>query len=187
MGTGTRPFGRHVDLRLCGHSDHDVAGEAPAAGRNMSRDGTIRARLRGQLGTFALDAAFDTPMHGVTGLFGPSGCGKTTVLRCAAGLQHLPDGYFALGADVWQDGVQFGRPHARPVGVVFQEASLFAHMSVRRNLLYGYRRAGANGSEQTIRFDDVVDLLGIARLLERSPRALSGGERQRVAVGRALL
>ncbi len=153
----------------------------------MSLDGTIRARFRGQLGTFALDAAFETPMHGFTALFGPSGCGKTTMLRCAAGLQRLADGYFALGADVWQDGAQFRPPHVRPVGVVFQEASLFAHMSVRRNLLFGYQRAAAHGSEQHIRFDDVVDLLGIARLLERSPRDLSGGERQRVAVGRALL
>ncbi len=153
----------------------------------MSLDGTIRARFRGQLGTFALDAAFETPMRGFTALFGPSGCGKTTMLRCAAGLQRLADGYFALGADVWQDGAQFRPPHARPVGVVFQEASLFAHMSVRRNLLFGYQRAAAHGSEQHIRFDDVVDLLGIARLLERSPRDLSGGERQRVAVGRALL
>jgi molybdate transport system ATP-binding protein len=153
----------------------------------MIRDGTIRARFRGQLGAFALDAAFETPMHGFTALFGPSGCGKTTVLRCAAGLQRLADGYFALGADVWQDGAQFRPPHARAIGVVFQEANLFSHMSVRHNILYGYRRAVARDSALHIQFDDVVDLLGLKSLLERSSRHLSGGERQRVAIGRALL
>ena len=153
----------------------------------MTSDATIVARFRGQLGAFALDAAFETPAKGFTALFGPSGCGKTTLLRCAAGLTRLADGYFSLGNEIWQDGKQFRPPYARAVGYVFQEASLFAHMSVRQNLLYGYRRAGANGSQQHIKFDDVVGLLGVESLLERSPRRLSGGERQRVAVGRALL
>jgi molybdate transport system ATP-binding protein len=153
----------------------------------MSRDGTIAARFRGQLGAFALDASFETPAQGFTALFGPSGCGKTTLLRCAAGLTRLPDGYFSLGNEIWQDGEQFRPPYARAIGYVFQEASLFAHLSVRQNLLYGYRRAVANGSQQHIKFDDVVGLLGVETLLERSPRRLSGGERQRVAVGRALL
>ena len=92
-----------------------------------------------------------------------------------------------MGDDVWQDGAQFRPAHQRPIGVVFQEASLFAHLSVRRNLLYGQRRAMAQGANQEIRFDDVIELLGITRLLERSTRDLSGGERQRVAIGRALL
>ena len=153
----------------------------------MTRDETIRARFRGQLGAFALDAVFETPARGFTALFGPSGCGKTTVLRCAAGLTRLADGYFSLGDEIWQDGAQFRPPFARAVGYVFQEASLFAHMSVRQNLLYGYRRARARDAQQHIKFDDVVGLLGVETLLERSPRRLSGGERQRVAVGRALL
>ena len=153
----------------------------------MTRDQTIRARFRGQLGAFALDAAFETPARGFTALFGPSGCGKTTVLRCAAGLTRLADGCFSLGNDIWQDGAQFRPPYARAVGYVFQEASLFAHMSVRENLLYGYRRARPHGAQPHIKFDDVVGLLGVETLLERSPRRLSGGERQRVAVGRALL
>jgi molybdate transport system ATP-binding protein len=92
-----------------------------------------------------------------------------------------------LGDEVWQDGAQFRPPYVRPVGFVFQEASLFAHMSVRRNLLYGYSRAIAHGARQQIKLEDVVGLLGIGGLLERSPRRLSGGERQRVAIGRALL
>ncbi len=143
--------------------------------------GAIDVAFRGTIGGFVLDAAFDTPVIGVTGLFGPSGCGKTTLLRCMAGLNHL-DGRCVVDGDVWQDDVAFRPPHRRPVGYVFQEASLFPHLSVRRNLVYGAPR-----EEGAIRFDDVVALLGLAPLLDRSPERLSGGERQRVAIGRALL
>jgi molybdate transport system ATP-binding protein len=145
------------------------------------------ARFRGTLGAFVLDAGFEAPMRGVTALFGPSGCGKTTVLRCVAGLQMLKDGYLSIAGEIWQDGAEFRPPHERPIGYVFQEASLFPHLSVRRNLLYGYRRAVRRGTEEATRFDDVVALLGMRDLLDRSPLRLSGGERQRVAVGRALL
>jgi molybdate transport system ATP-binding protein len=143
---------------------------------------TIRIAFRGRLGKFTLDAAFTTPAFGITAVFGPSGCGKTTVLRCMAGLQHL-EGVCAIGADVWQDQSRFLPAHRRPIGYVFQEASLFPHLSVRRNLLYGAGEAEGNG----IAFDTVTALLGVEHLLERAPRHLSGGERQRVAIGRALL
>jgi molybdate transport system ATP-binding protein len=143
---------------------------------------TIRVALRGRLGKFALDAAFETPAIGVTALFGPSGCGKTTILRCIAGLQRL-DGTCAIGGDVWQDATRFLPTHRRPIGYVFQEPSLFPHLSVRRNLLYGAEGSAGNG----ITFDAVISLLGIEPLLDRAPRHLSGGERQRVAIGRALL
>ena len=146
----------------------------------------IDVGLVGALGAFSLDVAFTAPMLGITGLFGPSGCGKTTILRCVAGLQRL-GGRLTVGGEVWQDDTQgiFRKPFRRPVGYVFQEASLFPHLSVGRNLLFGARRAG--GDEGPLRFSDVVDLLGIGHLLDRAPLALSGGERQRVAVGRALL
>ncbi len=147
----------------------------------------IAARFRGTLGTFALEVAFNAPMQGVTALFGPSGCGKTTVLRCVAGLQRLADGDLAVGDEVWQAGAAFRPPYERAVGYVFQEASLFPHLSVRRNLLYGQRRALRRGASEAVRFDEVVALLGIEDLLDRAPLRLSGGERQRVAVGRALL
>jgi molybdate transport system ATP-binding protein len=146
----------------------------------------IVARFHGTLGAFALDAGFEAPMRGVTALFGPSGCGKTTVLRCVAGLQMLR-GYLSIGGEVWQDGAAFRPPYDRSVGYVFQEASLFPHLSVRRNLLYGHRRALRRGTKEATRFDDVIALLGMQGLLDRSPLRLSGGERQRVAVGRALL
>jgi molybdate transport system ATP-binding protein len=75
--------------------------------------------------------------------------------------------------------------HARRIGVVFQDARLFPHLSVRGNLLYGWRRAAKKPSQHDI--DHVVTLLGLESLLERRPRTLSGGERSRVALGRALL
>jgi molybdate transport system ATP-binding protein len=152
----------------------------------MSGERAIRVAFRGSLGRFDLDVAFSAPASGITGLFGPSGCGKTTVLRCIAGLQRL-EGFFAIHGDVWQDGTLFRRAHERPVGYVFQEASLFPHLSVRRNLLYGARPGTTGGGADGIGFDEVVDLLGLSKLLTRSPRNLSGGERQRVAIGRALL
>jgi len=148
----------------------------------------IEVAFRGTLGRFALDAAFTAPMRGVTALFGPSGCGKTTLLRCVAGLQKLA-GRLAVDGELWQDddGGLFREPHQRPIGYVFQEASLFPHLSVQRNLMFGARRAARGGVPEKLGFERVVDLLGIGPLLDRAPRALSGGERQRVAVGRALL
>jgi molybdate transport system ATP-binding protein len=147
----------------------------------------IRAQFRGTVGKFSLDAAFAAPAKGVTALFGPSGCGKTTVLRCIAGLVRLSDGFCEIDGEVWQgrDGI-FLPTHRRPLGYVFQEASLFPHLTVRRNLLFGApRQKGA--ARNAIVFDEVADLLGVTALLDRSPRNLSGGERQRVAIGRALL
>lgn len=150
----------------------------------MSGPGFFEASFRGELGRFLLDVSFQAPARGVTGLFGPSGCGKTTTLRCIAGLQRLDPGFCSVGGDVWQDEAAFLPPHRRPMGYVFQEASLFPHLSVTRNLLYGVPRDGSQGK---IRFDEVTELLGLEALLGRSPRHLSGGERQRVAIGRALL
>ena len=149
---------------------------------------TISARFGGALGSFSLDVAFDVPARGITAIYGPSGCGKTTVLRCIAGLRRMA-GRLRVGGQRWQDDSArlFLRPYERPVGYVFQEASLFAHLSVRGNLAYGARRGPPGASGPVLEFGEVVELLGIGRLLERSPEALSGGERQRVAIGRALL
>ncbi|MBI5131657.1 MAG: molybdenum ABC transporter ATP-binding protein [Rhodopseudomonas palustris] len=148
---------------------------------------SIRGEFRGRLGGFALDASFCVPATGITGLFGPSGCGKSTVLRCLAGLQHLPGSLCEVDGDVWQDDATFLKPHQRPIGYVFQEASLFQHLTVKANLLYGAPRGDAGAAAGAIGFDEVIELLGLVRLLDRAPRNLSGGERQRVAIGRALL
>ena len=153
----------------------------------MKEASRIRAEFHNVLGKFTLDATFEVPARGVTALFGPSGCGKTTVLRCIAGLIRVKDGYFDIDGEVWQDRDQTFIPtYQRPLGYVFQEASLFPHLSVRRNLLFG-APPEKPADRPTIDFDEVVDLLGIRPLLDRSPRNLSGGERQRVGIGRALL
>jgi len=136
---------------------------------------------------FALDIAFTAPGDGVTALFGPSGSGKSSVLAAIAGLLRPDRGRVALDGVAMLDterGIMLP-PEARRCGVVFQDARLFPHMSVATNLRYGLRRARAG--EAGPGFDEVVDLLGLAPLLERRPARLSGGERQRVALGRALL
>ncbi len=148
---------------------------------------TVEVSFTGTLGRFAIDAAFAVPAVGVTALFGSSGCGKTSVLRCIAGLTHLPGGRCIVAGDAWQDGASFRPPHERPVGYVFQEASLFPHLSVTGNLLYAARGRRPDGAGGRVGFEEVVALLGLEPLLGRSPRHLSGGERQRVAIGRALL
>ncbi len=147
----------------------------------MTMDG-IRVQLGLQWPDFALDIALQLPGRGVTALFGPSGCGKTTLLRCLAGLERA-SGSLSVHGETWQDERTWLPTHRRPIGFVFQEASLFPHLSVRDNLQYGRRRrSGAHRAE----LDPVIDLLGIAPLLARKPDALSGGERQRVGIARAL-
>jgi molybdate transport system ATP-binding protein len=143
----------------------------------------VEGQFGGALGAFRLDAAFAFEPTGITALSGPSGSGKTSLLRCIAGLSRL-SGHLTVAGQVWQDARTFLPPHRRPVGVVFQEASLLQHLSVRGNLAYGAKRTSAQAE---IGFDDTVDLLGLAPLLTRSSANLSGGERQRVALGRALL
>lgn len=145
----------------------------------------IKARYRLQRGAFALDVALDLPARGVTAIFGPSGCGKTTLLRAIAGLEHCAEGELCVGDDQWQTGNRSLPPHRRPIGYVFQEPSLFDHLSVRGNLDYAIRRR--RRGDQPVGFDDVVALLGIGDLLARRPANLSGGERQRIAIARALL
>lgn len=143
----------------------------------------LEARLRGRLGAFTLDVALTLPPRGITALVGPSGAGKTSVLRCLAGLSRLP-GALVVDGEVWQDERRFLPPHRRPIGMVFQDASLLSHLSVTDNLRYGQRRTRA---PLATGLDEVVALLGLEVLLGRSTTHLSGGERQRVALGRALL
>jgi molybdate transport system ATP-binding protein len=149
-------------------------------------DRAIAARFAGSVGAFSLDVDFAMPMRGITALFGPSGCGKTTLLRCVAGLQRMA-GRLTVGDEVWQDDARgrFLHTHERPIGFVFQEASLFPHLTVRRNLEFGLARTTPD--RRRVTFAEVADLLGVTGLLDRRPDGLSGGQRQRVAVARALL
>ena len=133
---------------------------------------------------FTLNVSLNLPGRGITSLFGPSGCGKTTVLRAIAGLDHHRGGFLKVGERLWQDEHTFLPSHRRSVGYVFQESSLFPHLSVRGNLEYGEKRIPRR--ERKISLEQAVELLDIEPLLERQPGTLSGGERQRVAIARAL-
>ncbi len=134
-------------------------------------------------GEFRLDVDLRLPARGVTAIFGPSGCGKTSLLRCIAGLQRADEGRLQVGGEVWQDEHHFLPPHKRPLGFVFQEASLLAHLNARGNLRYAMKRSGAPAAK----LEEVVELLHIGDILRRYPAQLSGGERQRIAIARALL
>jgi molybdate transport system ATP-binding protein len=106
-------------------------------------------------------------------------------LRCIAGLERA-QGALQVNGETWQDEKTFVPTHKRPLGYVFQEASLFPHLSVRANLEYGLKRTPQ--AERKVPLQQVVEWLGLSRLIERgNPANLSGGERQRVAIGRALL
>jgi molybdate transport system ATP-binding protein len=144
----------------------------------------IEARFHIDRGDFSLKVDLSIPGHGVSALFGPSGCGKTTLLRAIAGLEKSQKGYLKVGDTIWQDDQQFLAPHRRPLGYVFQEPSLFAHLTVKRNLEYGLKRLKENTKK--ISLEQAVELLGIDQLLHRRPHQLSGGEQQRVAIARAL-
>ena len=122
-------------------------------------------------------------------LFGPSGAGKTTILRQIAGLERPDAGTIRFGDDVWCDTAarRWRHPQERRVGIVFQEPTLFPHLTVRDNIRYGVRP----GSDPGVRHPsdpvaEIAGLLGITDLENRYPRALSGGEAQRVALARAL-
>lgn len=146
---------------------------------------TLRIRSRLAREGFTLDVDCTLPMEGVTALFGRSGCGKTTLLRIIAGLERVPGAEVRFGDEVWQRDAAFVPLHRRRIGLVFQEPSLLPHMSVRGNMLYGYRRTPE--AERRLHLPEVADMLGIAELLDRPVDRLSGGQRQRVSLGRALL
>lgn len=137
----------------------------------------VDARLR--RGAFALDARFEAPLDGVTVLFGPSGAGKSLLLSAIAGLARLDAGRIVLGGR----DVSATPTHQRGVGLVFQDARLFPHLSVRENLAYAAQRAPA----ARLGLEQAASLFDIAALLERRVRNLSGGEKARVALARALL
>lgn len=141
--------------------------------------------LRVRLGRddFLLEADLRLPASGITAIFGPSGSGKTTLLRCVAGLEKAADARIVVAGQTWQDSSSglFVPTHQRPLGYVFQEASLFDHLDVRGNLAFAQRRAP--GQEP---LEPLLRLLGMETLLDRRPYQLSGGERRRVAIARAL-
>ncbi|SLN30116.1 Sulfate/thiosulfate import ATP-binding protein CysA [Falsiruegeria litorea R37] len=142
--------------------------------------------IKHQLADFALDVSFEAP-RGITALFGASGTGKTSVVNAVSGLLKPDQGRIILdGEPIFDTAMKINiPPHKRRLGYVFQDGRLFPHLSVRQNLMYGARFAPPDAAGPT--FDEVIELLGIAPLLDRRPGPLSGGEKQRVAIGRALL
>lgn len=146
---------------------------------------SISARFHLQRGDFSLRAELELPGRGINAIFGPSGSGKTSLLRAIAGLDRDPNGYCRVGEQVWQDTRAFVPPHRRSLGFVFQEASLFEHLSVRRNLQFGLERTPE--ARRRVQLEEAAVLLKVEDLLDRDATALSGGERQRVAIARALL
>lgn len=147
---------------------------------------TLELDLRLHRGTFEL-ALCTTLSAPVTGIFGASGTGKSTLLRVIAGLIQPQQGWVVLNGRVLVDTAQriHLAPQHRCIGLMFQDAQLFPHLSVEQNLLYGFKRRAVAARRFACR--DIVDLLDIGHLLPRLPYHLSGGEKQRVALGRAIL
>ncbi len=134
---------------------------------------------------FSLECDFSFPQAGTTVIFGQSGSGKTTLLRCIAGLERAA-GHVEICNEVWQDDDQkiFVPTWDRPLGYVFQESSLFPHLTALKNIEFAAKRAHSSNAKK--RVEGAIDLLGINRLLQKMPDQLSGGERQRVAIARAI-
>lgn len=147
----------------------------------------IHAALRLEHPGFTLDVDLQLPGRGITALFGPSGSGKTSCLRCVAGLEPGASGRLEVNGECWQESRRqhFLPPHQRGIGYVFQDANLFAHLSVKGNLEFGMKRIDKR--QRRVAWDTAVELLGVGHLLDRTPERLSGGERQRVGIARALL
>ncbi|MFJ3485334.1 molybdenum ABC transporter ATP-binding protein [Pseudomonas sp. NPDC090202] len=147
----------------------------------------IEVRLNVDFPEFAVNVDLALPGRGITALYGHSGSGKTTCLRCVAGLEKAATGFIRINGEVWQDSAKgvFLAPHKRSLGYVFQEASLFPHLTVKGNLEFGFKRI--RPAERRVNLEQATTLLGIDHLLSRQSDKLSGGERQRVGIARALL
>jgi iron(III) transport system ATP-binding protein len=126
------------------------------------------------------DLDFDVPSASITAILGRSGSGKTTLLKMIAGLERLDAGTLSIAGRVVDDGRRALAAQHRGVGYVPQDAALFPHMTVRRNIAFGLRRG------QGERVGRLLELTGLSELAERHPHELSGGQSQRVALARAL-
>lgn len=146
----------------------------------------IQTRIHVNFPDYILDVDLVLPGKGITGIFGDSGAGKSTFLRAIAGLKRPANSRIVIHDEIWHDDSQgvFIPPYQRALGFVFQDAALFPHLTVRKNLQYGQKRIPKH--QQHIPLDYVIDLLGIGHLMERKPDMLSGGEKQRVGIARAL-
>lgn len=122
-----------------------------------------------------------------TGVFGPSGSGKSTLVNLLAGLEHPDSGFIRLNGEMLYDSSSHINvsPENRRIGIVFQNAHIFPHLSVKNNLLYGFKRCAP--ALRRIMPEEIIEVLQLGSLLKRGVANLSGGEKQRVAIGRAVL
>jgi molybdate transport system ATP-binding protein len=148
----------------------------------MPASNSIHARFKVKRPAFTLDVDLRLPGRGITVLQGSSGSGKTTFLRCMAGLEQPDEGVLQVNGQVWQSPKLFVPTYKRPIGYVFQEDSLFDHLTAKDNVLFGCR-ARTNIPDDLM---PLIEILGISHLMKRYPEELSGGERQRVSIARAL-
>jgi len=138
------------------------------------------------MGQFHIEPNFQSDAA-VIGLFGASGSGKTSILHAIAGLNTPRSGIIKIQEQTWFDSDQKINlsTQKRHIGLVFQDAQLFPHKTVKQNLLFGLKHLSQQ--ERHFEADYIIELLKLEHLLQRMPIKLSGGEKQRVALGRALL
>lgn len=146
----------------------------------------IECHFQLQMGQFHIEPSFQSDVS-VIGLFGASGAGKTSILHAIAGLNTPRSGVIKIQDQTWFDSNQKINlsTQKRHVGLVFQDAQLFPHKTVKQNLLFGLKHLSQQ--ERHFEADYIIELLKLEHLLQRMPIKLSGGEKQRVALGRALL
>jgi molybdate transport system ATP-binding protein len=150
-------------------------------------DSHLSVSLNSPVTGFDLEIEEAIPLNGVTALFGPSGGGKSLILRMIAGFDKPTSGIISVDNELWFDsksGINLPA-YRRPLGYMFQDTRLFPHLNVEDNLNFALKRAPK--TPHTIEMIDVIETLGLADLLHRSPETLSGGEKQRVALARTLL
>ena len=149
------------------------------------RDGVLEFEVTKRYRGFTLDCAakFES---GITAIFGPSGSGKTTLLNCIAGLVTPDEGEIhALGETLYSSRLHVDTPpERRRFGYVYQDSTLFPHMTVWENIRYGYRLTPRENRK--IAPEQLVELFELNHLVDRGTAELSGGEAQRVALARAL-
>ncbi|OFW81050.1 MAG: hypothetical protein A2887_02175 [Alphaproteobacteria bacterium RIFCSPLOWO2_01_FULL_40_26] len=152
---------------------------------NLKTGSRIRVLLTKK--DFSLDVDFAIAEPQIIVIHGESGSGKTTLLRCIAGLERADEAYISVKDKLLQDSKNnfFLPTHLRKIGYVAQKNNLFPHLSVKENLIFGYKKT----KEEDCRIDyhQVVEWFKISHLLERSADKLSGGEAQRISTARALL
>ncbi|HEX7306457.1 ABC transporter ATP-binding protein [Lentzea sp.] len=147
---------------------------------------TLTAELRVTRGNFSLDLDVTIASGEVVALLGPNGAGKSTALRALAGLLPLTSGHIAVGESTWDSADAFVPAEKRPIGVVFQDYLLFAHMSALENVAFGLRARGTRRAEARAEAARWLGRVGLDGYAQTRPRSLSGGQAQRVALARAL-